>query len=120
MRGIQNEGDKGMKRLITASLSATALVGALVGAGVGAAIMLTPASAECLDPALCRPQQTRLDDDGYLRALSLDLRGVVVEQDGRMETGSHFVFIGEIIAIETGEGAPLIYEQSRFHRLTPL
>lgn len=38
----------------------------------------------------------------------------------RMETGSHFVFIGEIIAIETGEGAPLIYEQSRFHRLTPL
>jgi len=37
-----------------------------------------------------------------------------------MEAGSHFVFIGEIAAIETGEGAALIYEQSRFHRLTPL
>lgn len=38
----------------------------------------------------------------------------------RMEAGSHSVFIGTIVAIETGEGAALIYEQSRFHRLTPL
>ncbi|MCI5076061.1 flavin reductase family protein [Oricola sp.] len=38
----------------------------------------------------------------------------------QMEAGSHVVFIGAITAIETGEGAALIYEQSRFHRLTPL
>lgn len=102
MRGIQNEGDKGMKRLITASLSATALVGALVGAGVGAAIMLTPASAECLDPALCRPQQTRLDDDGYLRALSLDLRGVVPspEEHARAQTEGVDALVDEWLRTE--------------------
>jgi hypothetical protein len=35
-----------------------------------------PSPAECSDPALCRPQQTRLTLEGYYRAVSLDLRGV--------------------------------------------
>src|SRR5690606_1870047 len=39
--------------------------------------LLAPSPARCDEPALCRPQQTRLDDDGYLRAVSLDLRGIV-------------------------------------------
>ncbi|GAB4347558.1 MAG: 4-hydroxyphenylacetate 3-monooxygenase, reductase component [Oricola sp.] len=61
---------------------------------------------------------------------SEDFRGVPLLRDSvvslscevteHMEAGSHFVFIGEIVAIETGEGPALIYEQSRFHRLTPL
>ncbi|MFK7987359.1 MAG: DUF1585 domain-containing protein [Sandaracinaceae bacterium] len=38
--------------------------------------LLTPSSAECADPELCRPQQTRIDVHGYLRAVSLDVRGV--------------------------------------------
>ena len=37
-----------------------------------------------------------------------------------METGSHTVFIGQIIEIRQGDGAPLVYEQARFHRLSPL
>ena len=59
-----------------------------------------------------------------------DARGMPILRDSvvslscevteRMEAGSHSVFIGRIVAIETGEGAALIYEQSRFHRLTPL
>lgn len=37
-----------------------------------------------------------------------------------LEAGSHSIFIGQIEAIRSGEGAALIYEQSRFHRLEPL
>ena len=73
-----------MKRLITASLVGAASI----GAGIVAATLLSPSPAECADPALCRPQQTRLDDHGYLRAVSLDVRGVVPspEDYARMET----------------------------------
>lgn len=54
------------------------LMAAFLAAGGALAInLLTPAPAECDDPALCRPQQTRLDPHGYLRAVSLDVRGVV-------------------------------------------
>lgn len=34
--------------------------------------------------------------------------------------GSHQVFIGRIEGLHLGEGAALVYEQSRFHRLQPL
>jgi hypothetical protein len=61
-----------MRRAITVSVAALALA----AAGGVALTLLTPSSAECDDPALCRPQQTRLNDHGYLRALSLDIRGV--------------------------------------------
>lgn len=62
-----------MKRAITAA----AAVAAALGAGALALGLLTPSEAECDDPAECRPPQTRLDDHAYLRALSLDLRGVI-------------------------------------------
>lgn len=61
-----------MKRaMVAAAVLATAVTG-------GAALtLLTPGQAECEDPSMCRPQETRLDEPAYLRALSLDLRGVV-------------------------------------------
>ena len=34
--------------------------------------------------------------------------------------GTHRIFIGRIIGLANGDGAALIYEQSRFHRLSPL
>lgn len=37
-----------------------------------------------------------------------------------VEAGSHCVFIGHIAEIRHGEGPALVYEQSRFHRLTPM
>ncbi|WP_461471757.1 flavin reductase family protein [Pararhodobacter sp.] len=37
-----------------------------------------------------------------------------------LTAGTHQVFIGQITGIRHGEGAALLYEQSRFHRLTPL
>ena len=62
-----------MKRWMTISISGAAMI----AAGIVAATLLTPAEAECSDPALCRPQQTRLTDHGFLRSLSLDIRGTV-------------------------------------------
>lgn len=37
-----------------------------------------------------------------------------------LTAGTHQVFIGQISAIYHGEGEALIFEQSRFHRLSPL
>ncbi|HEY8430169.1 MAG TPA: DUF1585 domain-containing protein [Sandaracinaceae bacterium] len=54
-----------------------ATIGALSAAGAASLTLFAPSPARCDEPALCRPQRTRLDDDGYLRAVSLDLRGVV-------------------------------------------
>lgn len=34
--------------------------------------------------------------------------------------GSHSIFIGRIVDIQTGEGDPLLFERSRFHRLSPI
>ncbi len=56
---------------------AGALAVAVISGTVAAVVLLDPAPAECDDPALCQPQQTRLDAHGYLRAVSLDVRGVV-------------------------------------------
>lgn len=38
----------------------------------------------------------------------------------QIDAGSHAVFIGRIVEIRTGDGAPLLYERSRFHRLSPI
>lgn len=38
----------------------------------------------------------------------------------KVEAGSHQVFIGRIVDIHHGDGAALVFEQSRFHRLQPL
>ena len=37
-----------------------------------------------------------------------------------LTAGTHQVFIGQIADIAQGEGAALVYEQSRFHRLDPI
>ena len=37
-----------------------------------------------------------------------------------LDAGTHTVFIGQVVAISTADGAPLLYEQSRFHQLQPL
>lgn len=50
---------------------------AVLGGGLAALTLLAPSEAECDDPELCRAQETRLDDEAYLRALSLDIRGVI-------------------------------------------
>ncbi|MCB9595345.1 MAG: DUF1585 domain-containing protein [Sandaracinaceae bacterium] len=60
------------------ALIPSTVIGALaLVTGIVLFIGLSPSEAECLDPELCRPQQTRLDDHGYLRAVSLDVRGHV-------------------------------------------
>lgn len=51
-------------------------VGVIAAAALGASL-LTPSPAECDEPGSCRALEPRLDDHAYLRALSLDLRGVV-------------------------------------------
>ncbi len=60
-----------------AGLGMGVVVVTLLGVGLVGWTMLTPSPVECEEPGRCRPQQTRLDDHGYLRALSLDLRGRV-------------------------------------------
>lgn len=37
-----------------------------------------------------------------------------------IEAGSHAIFIGTITEITFGTGEPLLYEQSKFHRLQPI
>ncbi len=38
----------------------------------------------------------------------------------QVQAGSHTVVIGQIVGIRLTEGAPLVYERSRFHRLEPI
>ncbi len=87
-----------MRRWIGASMTAAGLI----AAGVLAATLLTPAEAECADPALCRPQQTRLDDHGFFRALSLDIRGTVPTpaEYARMETEGYETQLDEWLTTE--------------------
>jgi len=59
-----------------------------------------------------------------------DRRGLPVLKDApvafccevseRVEAGSHTVFIGAVVEVRLGDGTPLLYEQSRFHRLAPI
>ena len=37
-----------------------------------------------------------------------------------VDAGTHTVFIGKIVDIRQGDGPALVYEQSRFHRLSPI
>ncbi|GGE10664.1 flavin reductase (NADH) [Gemmobacter megaterium] len=38
----------------------------------------------------------------------------------QVQAGSHTVMIGRIVGVRLNDGAPLVYEQSRFHRLEPI
>lgn len=42
------------------------------------------------------------------------------EVTSSVQAGTHRIFIGQITGLAHGDGAALIYEQSRFHRLSPL
>ncbi|PTX47636.1 flavin reductase [Gemmobacter caeni] len=46
-------------------------------------------------------------------SLSCDVAEVV-------EAASHIIFIGHIVEMRSADGPPLLYEQRRFHRLSPL
>lgn len=59
-------------------------------------------------------------DGRGLPLLGEALIGFSCEVSEMIEAGSHTVFIGEILDIRLSDGAPLVYEQSRFHRLAPL
>ncbi len=60
------------------------------------------------------------EDDRGVPLLGESIVGLSCNVTESIEAGSHIVFVGEISAITTGEGAALVYEQSRFHRLAPL
>ncbi|WP_299868600.1 flavin reductase family protein [uncultured Hoeflea sp.] len=60
------------------------------------------------------------EDSRGLPLLGEALIGFSCEVSEMIEAGSHTVFIGEIVDIRLSDGAPLVYEQSRFHRLAPL
>lgn len=55
-----------------------------------------------------------------LPLLGQALVGFSCEVAEMVDTGSHTVFIGQISAIHLGDGAALVYEQARFHRLQPI
>ncbi|MDX5356223.1 MAG: flavin reductase family protein [Rhodobacterales bacterium] len=38
----------------------------------------------------------------------------------QVQAGSHSVFIGQIVGVRVCEGAALVYESARFHRLQPI
>mgnify|MGYP001765854986 CR=1 FL=1 len=60
-------------------------------------------------------------EDGFGLPLLADaVLGFSCEVAEVIEAGSHCVFIGHIAAVSHGSGPALVYEQSRFHRLTPL
>lgn len=60
------------------------------------------------------------DDARGLPLLGEALVALSCDVSRTVEAGSHTVFIGDIIGLRPGEGTPLIYERSRFHRLQPL
>jgi len=61
-----------------------------------------------------------IEDARGLPLLDEALIGFSCDVTEMVNAGSHTVFIGEIMEIRLSEGAPLVYEQSRFHRLEPL
>lgn len=52
--------------------------------------------------------------------LSTSIASFACKVSEQVDAGTHTIFIGQVVAITTGEGAPLLYEQSRFHQLQPL
>jgi flavin reductase (DIM6/NTAB) family NADH-FMN oxidoreductase RutF len=65
-------------------------------------------------------QGSWIGDRRGLPLLDEALIGFSCDVSEMVEAGSHTVFIGEILDIRLSDGAPLVYEQSRFHRLEPL
>jgi flavin reductase (DIM6/NTAB) family NADH-FMN oxidoreductase RutF len=61
-----------------------------------------------------------VEDERGLPLLGEALIGFSCNVSEMVEAGSHTVFIGEIMQIRNSDGAPLVYGQSRFHRLEPL
>ena len=61
-----------------------------------------------------------IEDARGLPLLHEALIGFSCDVSEMVEAGSHTVFIGEIMHIRISDGAPLVYGQSRFHRLEPL
>jgi flavin reductase (DIM6/NTAB) family NADH-FMN oxidoreductase RutF len=61
-----------------------------------------------------------IEDARGLPLLGEALIGFSCDVSEMVEAGSHTVFIGEIMQIRNSDGAPLVYGQSRFHRLEPL
>ncbi len=59
-------------------------------------------------------------DDQGLPVLSDAVASFSCRVTEMIEAHSHQVFLGRIEALRLGEGAALVYEQSRFHRLTPV
>jgi flavin reductase (NADH) len=60
------------------------------------------------------------DDPNGLPRLASAIASFSCEVSEQLQAGTHIVFIGQVTAITTTEGAPLVYEQSRFHRLEPV
>ncbi len=60
------------------------------------------------------------DDALGLPRLSTAIASFSCEVTEAVQAGTHTLFIGRVIAIATADGAPLLYEQSRFHQLRPL
>jgi flavin reductase (DIM6/NTAB) family NADH-FMN oxidoreductase RutF len=60
------------------------------------------------------------DDPLRLPILSSAMVALSCEVTSSVQTGTHRIFIGQISNLAHGDGAALIYEQSRFHRLSPL
>lgn len=63
---------------------------------------------------------TWLTDSAGVPLLAEALVGISCDVTEAVTAGSHQVFIGAIRDIRLGDGAPLVYEQARFHRLMPL
>lgn len=61
-----------------------------------------------------------LEDARGLPLLAGALVGFSCDVSEVLEAGSHAIFIGQIGAIRLSEGAALIYERARFHRLAPI
>ncbi len=95
-------------RLALGVLGGAGLVAVSVVAALGASL-LTPSPAECDTPGGCRELEPRLDDQAYLRALSLDLRGVVptVEELDALAAGKRpESFVDEWLGLAAGAPPP--------------
>ncbi|NEY90245.1 flavin reductase family protein [Tabrizicola oligotrophica] len=59
-------------------------------------------------------------DERGLPRLASAVASFSCEVTDEVQAGTHSLFIGRVLAVTTGEGAPLLYEQSRFHLLQPV
>jgi flavin reductase (DIM6/NTAB) family NADH-FMN oxidoreductase RutF len=65
-------------------------------------------------------QQGDWQNSAHGPRLSTAIASFACEVSEQVEAGTHTIFIGQVVAITTADGAPLLYEQSRFHQLQPL